>query len=257
MAKTLFAGPYLGEFGWELMCWQAHVRAAARAYERTIVCSFPGRGALYADFASEFVAHDMKCVSDCHGATRATRPSKKAIRALVPEGVAKHMRPSRKYPGIKPEYVRYGAPREDRSGWLLLHARMRRDWGAKRNWPAAYWHELARRLSQSSETPPMASIGTLDASVAVEHTLDLRGIELADLMDHMASARLVIGPSSGPMHMASLCGARHVVWFGERRLARRYEREWNPLRTPCQTIAGGWRPSVERVEEAIVKSLCE
>ncbi len=41
--RNLFAGPYAGEFGYELMQWQAFVRARRPAYEQVHVLTYPGR----------------------------------------------------------------------------------------------------------------------------------------------------------------------------------------------------------------------
>ena len=57
MSKILVAGPWIGEFGWELFGWQGYIRAISKNYVRTICISRPGHGVLYTDFA-EFVAFD-------------------------------------------------------------------------------------------------------------------------------------------------------------------------------------------------------
>ena len=45
--RHLFAGPYAGEFGYELMQWQGFVRARRAAYEQVHVLTYPGRDYLY------------------------------------------------------------------------------------------------------------------------------------------------------------------------------------------------------------------
>jgi hypothetical protein len=55
--KTVFFGPFLGEFGWELLYWQGWVRKMCQTeyknYDK-IVCSFPGRHPLYTE-ANRFI----------------------------------------------------------------------------------------------------------------------------------------------------------------------------------------------------------
>ena len=46
----------------------------------------------------------------------------------------------------------------------------------------------------------------------------------------MQKTRVVIGQSSGPMHLASLCRVPHAVW-GHHRLYQRYADTWNPHKT--------------------------
>lgn len=50
--KTVFFGPFVGEFGWELAGWHGWVKRLCRgryAKHRKIACSFPGRYPLYPD----------------------------------------------------------------------------------------------------------------------------------------------------------------------------------------------------------------
>src|ERR1043166_8373965 len=46
-AAHLLAGPFAGEFGYELMQWQGFVRARRRHYAETHVITYPGREHLY------------------------------------------------------------------------------------------------------------------------------------------------------------------------------------------------------------------
>src|SRR5215467_7164551 len=41
--RNLFAGPYAGEFGYEVMQWQGFVRARRAHYETVHVLTYPGR----------------------------------------------------------------------------------------------------------------------------------------------------------------------------------------------------------------------
>ena len=35
--KKLIAGPWTGEFGWELFAWHAYIRALSRKFEHTTI----------------------------------------------------------------------------------------------------------------------------------------------------------------------------------------------------------------------------
>jgi hypothetical protein len=50
----LIAGPFLGEFGWELMQWQGYIRQLSKFYKHTIVYGRPSSSYFYKDFVSEF-----------------------------------------------------------------------------------------------------------------------------------------------------------------------------------------------------------
>ena len=55
---TLIAGPFLGEFGWELMQWQGYIRYLSKFYKEVIVYGRSSSAYLYKDFVSEF--NEMK-----------------------------------------------------------------------------------------------------------------------------------------------------------------------------------------------------
>jgi len=56
--SVIFAGPFLGEFGWELSHWAPHVRWLRKQYsgKQLIVASYPGRQSLYHQFVDDFWA---------------------------------------------------------------------------------------------------------------------------------------------------------------------------------------------------------
>ena len=53
--SILFAGPWVGEFGWELFGWQAKIRKLAKEYDKTIISSRECNRYLYSDFSDEFI----------------------------------------------------------------------------------------------------------------------------------------------------------------------------------------------------------
>src|SRR5208282_5519405 len=57
---VLMAGPYVGEFGCELMQWQGFVRAQKRVYKSVHVLSYPGRDYLYEGCTVHYHDYDLK-----------------------------------------------------------------------------------------------------------------------------------------------------------------------------------------------------
>ena len=53
--RVLFAGPWVGEFGWELFCWQAYIRSLSKFYDKTICISNNHSKFLYDDFCDRFI----------------------------------------------------------------------------------------------------------------------------------------------------------------------------------------------------------
>jgi len=220
--------PWHGELGWEIMSWAPTCRKLALDYEQVIVSSFEGMGPLYTDFATDFQPHD------------------KNDRGL---DYPKVYRPD----GI---YYKYGKPEnativQD----ILIHAR-----GISRKNSINYrqWPELIKQFAALPET--LGFIGSrLDQ--CVPGCFDFRGIELQKLMDRMARAKLVVGVSSGIMHLAAACGTDLVVWGDSRTyfretLERRYKETWNPFNVRVGWItAEDWQPGPEEIIKKIEQML--
>ena len=107
------------------------------------------------------------------------------------------------------------------------------------------------RLVERLKGYNIACIGTEDASLHVDYTDDMRGVGLARLTDLMASSRLVVGTSSGPMHLAQLTGTPHLV-ISHKINRLRYLRDWAPFGTKCIFVdQWSWHPPVEEIERLI------
>ena len=64
--KKLFAGPFVGEFGHELFCWQGKIRRLSEDFEHTTVSCMPGKEVLYKDFADEIITYQPQTyIPDC------------------------------------------------------------------------------------------------------------------------------------------------------------------------------------------------
>lgn len=243
MGKIAFAGPWYGEFGWEIMTWQFYLRKLSHDYDKMYVSTFDGIEALYSGFHCEveFLPHN-------HPGRAQDWRDLEIIEFTIPDEVTDHIKPIKQYK-TDGEYVRYGTSK-DRSLEILFHARGIPGCAFK-NWGPDKWAEVA------SAFPKGASIGT-DADLHIPGTEDKRGIPLQELMDLMAGAQVVVGQSSGVMHLASLCGTRHVVWadsktyFG-RPLEMRYRQDWNPLETTVTWVdTEAWDPEPDEVQKAIL-----
>lgn len=260
-SSTLFAGPWLGEFGWELLCWQGFVRKLSRRYERTLVYCPAGREALYADFADTVIPHAFKGTSETDRMLEkgVMREALASARALMPAG-ADHLRPLGFQPLHRQEFIAYGRRRPELAVDILFHPRGR-SFGAYRNWDDAKWRDLIGRLAAAGHRLGCLGMRAATAEVAGPFA-DHRDKPLAETLDIIASARLVIGPSSGPMHLASLCRTPHLVWTDRGRHARghtnrrKYESWWNPLGTPAMVIdEHGFDPPVETIALEVEKFL--
>ncbi len=222
-ASKLIAGPYKHEFGHELFSFQSTVRALAKNYEEVVVCSNPQMKFLYEDFCTEFVSYNDPSVdlaalskgSDCE--------------IFSQKDCMKNVRKFRGTSRARQEFIKYG--RVVSEGYdLLLHCRTKSE-GMSTDLSIKTWNCVYEALKEEYK---IAFVGTKSQAHCPNGAKDLRGIELSDLTDIMRSSKLVAGYSSGPIHLASLCGAPHLTWGGHRlRTLFRYAHFWNPFKTPC------------------------
>lgn len=271
MERVVIADPCIGEFGWELMSWQGYVRARATGAEYSVVCSTRGFEPIYANINATFVPHSIEGQRDGLAMKPCSTPGKlQAARNALNSyaftaiscghKVERLQLPKRlPIPLDQQEFFKYGTVDKTCAYEVIVHARNRQHslpFGGA-NYPLHYWRYIIDALYTAGYRR-VASIGSRDASHHVPNTDDLRGIKLRDLFNVLASARLVIGPSSGPMHLASLCGTPHLVWAGDRvqpiirtTNKARYEKLWNPFNTPVKVILEPTKGPVTRPEVII------
>jgi len=219
---------WYGEFGWEVASWAPRCRKAAAGYDQVVVTSFDGMAPLYADFATEF---------RCHGKTGRGLKYPKQYR---PDG----------------EFYRYGKKENCEYFFdVLIHGR---GIGRKRSINYKRWDELLGELGKIPVTK--ACVGT-NNDLRIDTFCDMRGLGLQELMDQIAAAKLVVGVSSGLMHLAAACGTDIVVWgdrrtyFGET-LEKRYKVTWNPHNVRVGWLyADDFQPEPEAIAEQIEQLL--
>lgn len=226
--KKIKFQPWHGELGWEVMTWVPFCRKLSLNYDRVLASSFCRMAPLYDDFVTEFQPHN--------GIDRSLDYPK----MYRPDGI----------------YHQYGKPEKATICQdILIHAR-----GIRRKSSINYqrWPELAEMITKLALTT--AFIGTKDDQ-HVPGYIDFRGIDLQKLMNRIARAKLVIGASSGIMHLAAACGTDLMVWgddrtyFGET-LETRYKMTWNPFNVRVGWItANDWQPKPKEVVKKIVQML--
>lgn len=219
-------GPWIGEFGWEIP-YQGVVRKDAAKYDKVCVISRAGHQPLYQDFADLYIEHDFS--AELADGIRAPIDKnqqyvwmEKARQQLLTEYPeltdVKSVLPGHLFPGFNykydchcgnAEYVKPTSTKEVKSYDIIIHARNRVH-GDGRNWGIDNWEHLVQLLKLSSMS--IACIGS-EQSLHVKGTDDYRNLSLDYTIALMNNARLVIGESSGPMHLAMLCDKPVVVWW--------------------------------------------
>jgi len=268
--STLIAGPWVGEFGWELFAWQAYIRSLSRSYQKTVIICRSNSAELYKDFADQFVLCDERTgIVDSyymHGFDFNSRiktiilknnlHKENNISIILPRRIGSpphtHYTESFKFGNINvvPEYILFNDnDRKYKKYDFIFHVRDRDLVRGQDNWQFDKWETLKNLLNTNNDKT-FACVGTKNSSGLVSETDDLRDIPLRELFGTLNNAKYVMGPSSGPMHLSSLCGAKHIVWGSRPLSLDRYEENWNPHKTPVLFLdEHSWHPSAEYVYE--------
>jgi len=258
--SILLAGPWVGELGWELFCWQGYIRGLSRKYDQTIIIGRPGHKFLYSDFCNQYVEFDPRSYQTngwrCEGKECNLHKSikhDKYISGQFDIGIfydGKIFKDTKKL-FCKQEFYKYQLNTSGKSYDIIIHAR-NKSTGSVRNWSFQNWEKLIKLLRKSGHK--IATIGNSE-SYSFKKIDDYRGVTLKKVAKLIYTSKLIVGPSSGPMHLASLCGKKHLVWSTDfNRL--RYEEIWNPFKTPVIFYdEGGWDPDYNKIFRLVQQNL--
>lgn len=262
MEKILLAGPWVGEFGWELFCWQGYVRKLSRNYDKTIIIGRPNQKFLYEDFCDEYIDFDpLGFKTDswmCHDCVVNMGminniPHTDYLNGSFDIGFRYGENGGFDLKGLfsNQEFKKYESNTLNKSYDIIFHCR-NKSTGPDRNWDKSQWGELFKLLS------PKYTISCIGNSEAfyIEGSDDLRNIPLSDLVSVMNNSKLIVGPSSGPMHLASLSGLKHLVWSSEHNRSR-YLNVWNPFSTEVIFYSKeNWNPDPNNIYTIILNEIC-
>ncbi len=246
--SVLYAGPWKGEFGWELCGWNPVVRSLAKRYDRVVVASHAASEYLY-EFADEFIPLEAEGWSVCSGRLQGTPPVVSADHYLRPEKVLRGV--GALLDGeYKRQWRRLAAPRSPAADILCAFRPPKKhiskpQANKSKSYPLEMCESLVGMFMSSGLS--VACYGGRD-NWWFDGTIDLRGRPLMEQCGALGGAMCAVGPSSGTMHLASLCGCPHVTWYTPQthpRLRKRYETNWNPFATPVWFLDGKPPPPSE------------
>jgi len=271
--KVMLAGPWIGEFGWEVMCFQATVRACAKdnEFDYVVIGTRKGNKFLYEDIVAdgrgEVIEFDFPVDQ-----INMWRNDGVDLNSLVSSGKlwdlmdCKWLKPDDYMPErtkLRADYISYKQHRILTTciptPTVLVHVRnAQHSKSSFRNWPINHAKRVVEKMIDHGL--PVASIGLRATSLHVPGTLDLRGVDL-DLLSHvMSTARMLVGPLSGPTHFAALCGLPQVVWVTHIHHEIRVRQTWNPFNIPVTVLRAPsdtywrkrklWIPDVDTVVNA-------
>ncbi|MDO8610682.1 MAG: hypothetical protein Q7R95_09120 [bacterium] len=229
--NILFAGPFVGEFGMELFTWQPHIRKMAENFDKTIISSRPVYKYLYEDFCDQFVSYDpqsydadgYECIneSDIPMLHEQFNPSK-LIRVLNLKDY------SREINGTEKKFFSYGSKIDNAPDICLCIRNFKNGANTKlqRNWELSSASIIANELINFGIKT--ACVGMSVNAAYVEGTQNYLDYDLRIIANVLRSSKLIVGPSGGLIHFATLCMCPQLVW-GESHLEKRYRQEWNPF----------------------------
>ena len=268
----MIVAPWHGEFGWEVALWVPWLRWMRLNVHRTdtdfIVTCAPGHEFLYADFATKQIPIEMPNISrrDCqnvwikdHGLVRKSD----YVNALRGAGF-KH----RKELILTPHDLQFIWPRDecprptkrstprayfDGAEKLTDHVAMHvrnYEQHPERNWSHKDSSYVANALMTTGGFT-VHCIGTGDGANTVDGATDSRGLELRELCALLANCKLIIGPSSGPLHLANFNLTPALWWSGNEKDIVRYGTHWNPFNLRNAQVGDGWQPKPEAVLDSV------
>ena len=243
MKRILTFGPDVGvEFGWLLLKVIPKIRHMALNFDETYVITTSDRVPFYKDFAKSYTEMAKTLKQNMCGFRR-TRIT--------------YVHPTQEFccGPAKSLFYKYGQGMGNNSG-IVVHMRNK---GDGREWPAKTWKVFIDKLRGITNLP-IYPIGT-----QVHNKLFPDKYTTYGAHNLLGGAKLCIGPSSGAMHLASLCGCPHLVWTDKKKWnlggkkgtnRQRYETEWNPFGTEVIVIDQyGWKPNPDIVLGEVKKFL--
>lgn len=267
--RILVAGPYIGELGHEVGEWLPHVygKFISGKFNEVHVFTRASCMGLYSAFATKVFGFDFSFNkhTDSHWMIKPHGPEVAAADELIRqvESHAQNLRcqgyhvecemlnVSRRTELFSDKaFIRLTAPTYLCNKWvdwlpegkkvLLAYRAYHR--GARKNTPLNQLQETARDLKNRGYIPIV--IGLTDTNYAAPDVDCINLVNTTTLADVLALyqiSNLVIGCSTGTMHMAAFCGLPFIVWGGGwNQVRERYEVSWNPFKTWLHYISVQW-----------------
>lgn len=276
MKHVTVAAPFLGEFGWLIAMWVPFLRMhRAKARHFAVVCE-KGQEALFEDFADYVIpvpSLGFRVVKrDCNKAWwfegKGNKPlSKEDYVALVREHAGMEfseivtpcmLDPAIRWPvygcpsllskaGAFKPYVSTKKRNPDR---VAVHARLLLGKQPERNWDEDCAHEVCATLVKCGYE--VVAIGAIGQAYVPKGAADMLSSDVRSSIDTICSADLVIGPSSGALHLANFCERPVHWWSGNTKDVERYETRWNPFKMPNVQVAQSWDPDQQAIIDSVL-----
>jgi hypothetical protein len=263
--RNLLAGPFAGEFGWELMQWQGFVRSRRRYYRDVHVLTYPGRDYLYEGCHVHYHEIDLNKAGYGYGVLSPKEARQLAEAKASEIGLKDYdifdtsLLCTRYHKALWKQDFRLfqESPLASQPYDVVFHFRAVNKVGPdqSKNYPASYASELVERCLNGGLT--VACIGHPDYALCPSNCVDHRSIDLRQTVAAISSGRAIAGENSGPMHLANLCGKPTILWAHDQWRID-YSLRWNPFRVPIYVVANDtFQPSPGVIYDKISEVLRE
>jgi hypothetical protein len=263
--RNLFAGPFVGEFGYEIMQWQAFVRARRRHYQAVHVLTYPGRDYVYE--GCQVHHHDVRLDQAGYAYGRLVRSdARKIAEAKAAEiGLKDYdiFEPSllctqyhKRLFGHQDFRLFDEPPLTEKIADVAFHFRAVTKTGPDQE-NKNYLPALADKLVEccAARGISVSCIGHPDYAYCPRGCADYRNVDLRTTVRAICTARAVAGENSGPTHLANLCGRPTILW-ARHQWRIDYSLRWNPFQVPIYIAANNTsQPAPEVVVDAIANAM--
>jgi ADP-heptose:LPS heptosyltransferase len=96
----------------------------------------------------------------------------------------------------------------------ILVQRQASAWTPNRNWPGEFWDELIPMLLGACTVIEIGTDFSLNVYKGSKNYVDLRNVSVSEMVASIAAADVLVGPDSGPIHVAAAVGTSAVVVLG-------------------------------------------
>jgi len=263
----MIAAPFLGEFGWLVAMWVPWLRWNRRELfphgDFDVLCD-SGQEFLFEDFATTVTPVHLDVTKrDCQNAwvggglmrqpryldfvrTRFKGQPKRSI--ISPTDMPVNW-PAGECPRLKrAAHHRYVVFDDSTSHQIAMHVRHHRGKQEERNWARENAEDVVATLRQSGYD--VIAIGHPDHSICPLGAIDHRTVDVRTTCEELAKCLMVMGPSSGPLHLANYCDTAALWWSKNVKDVDRYGSHWNPFGLQNLRVKDSWDPSADDIVHA-------
>jgi hypothetical protein len=233
----LVVGPYVGEFGHEIMRFQGFVRWFKRKYREVYVITYPGREPLYRGCVVHSHRFDLRAAGYGYGRmphSEIRHYARDFARARQIENYdlfsTAHLQTGWRWQRLFQQEHEIIGPRQviPPSQKVVFHFRSIDKAGSDKT--RNFRPDLAQAVCDLCRERgwQIACIGHPEYSLCPNGCEDCRSEDLEQTVASIAASRLVAGELSGPLHLAAYGGRPVLTWApGEERIG--CARKWNPF----------------------------